>query len=126
MPHNVVWWILNDDLSNYWLSTRKGISKFSKDTKQFQNYDVSYGLPENGFYLNGALKTQNGEMYFGSTGAVIRFHPDSIKNNPFIPPIVITAIRKFDKPVSFRKEINLTYKENFLSFEFTALSYVSP
>ena len=126
LPHNVVWWILNDDLGNYWLSTRKGISKFSKDTKQFQNYDVSYGLPENGFYLNGALKTQNGEMYFGSTGAVIRFHPDSIKNNPFIPPIVITAIRKFDEPVSFRKEINLTYKENFLSFEFIALSYVSP
>ena len=71
-------------------------------------------------------KTQNGEMYFGSPGAVVRFHPDSIKNNPFIPPIVITTIKKFNEPVSFRKEINLSYNENFLSFEFIALSYISP
>ncbi len=126
LPHNVVWWILNDDRGNYWLSTRKGISKFNTNTKQFQNYDVSYGLPENGFYMNNGCKTENGEMYFGSPGAVFRFHPDSIKNNPFIPPIVITAIRKFDEPVSFGKEINLSYNENFLSFEFIALSYISP
>ena len=126
MPHNVVWKILNDDRGNYWLSTRKGISKFNTDTKQFQNYDVSYGLPENGFYMSNDCKTKNGEMYFGSPGAVVRFHPDSIKNNPFIPPIVITTIKKFDQPVSFRKEINLSYNENFLSFEFIALSYISP
>ncbi len=126
LPHNVVWKILNDDRGNYWLSTRKGISKFNTDTKQFQNYDVSYGLPENGFYMSNDCKTKNGEMYFGSPGAVVRFHPDSIKNNPFIPPIVITTIKKFDQPVSFRKEINLSYNENFLSFEFIALSYISP
>jgi signal transduction histidine kinase/ligand-binding sensor domain-containing protein/DNA-binding response OmpR family regulator len=126
LPHNVVWWILNDDRGNYWLSTRKGISKFNTNTKQFQNYDVSYGLPENGFYMSNGCKTENGEMYFGSPNAVVRFHPDSIKNNPFIPPIVITTIKEFDQPVSFRKEINLSYNENFLSFEFIALSYISP
>jgi signal transduction histidine kinase/ligand-binding sensor domain-containing protein/DNA-binding response OmpR family regulator len=126
LPHNVVWWILNDDRGNYWLSTRKGISKFNTVTKQFHNYDVSYGLPENGFYIIQGCKTENGEMYFGAPNAVIRFHPDSIKNNSFIPPIEITSIRKFEESVPIGKEIDLSYKENFLSFEFIALSYISP
>jgi signal transduction histidine kinase/DNA-binding response OmpR family regulator len=87
---------------------------------------VSYGLPENGFYLNGDCKTQNGEMYFAAPNAVVRFHPDSIKNNSFIPPIEITSVKKFEEPIPISGEIDLSYKENFLSFEFIALSYVSP
>jgi signal transduction histidine kinase/ligand-binding sensor domain-containing protein/DNA-binding response OmpR family regulator len=126
LPHNVVWWILKDNQGNYWLSTRKGISRFNTATKQFQNYDVSYGLPENGFYIIQGCKTKNGEMYFGAPNAVVRFHPDSIKNNPFIPPIEITSVKKLEESVPISKEINLSYKENFLSFEFIALSYVSP
>ena len=47
---------LSDDHNNYWLCTRKGISKFNTYTKQFQNYDVSYGLPENGFYFEWCLE----------------------------------------------------------------------
>ena len=126
LPHNIIWLIMGDDHDNCWLSTRKGISKFNTVTKQFQNYDVSYGLPENGFYTFDGCKTKNGEMYFGAPNAVVRFHPDSIKNNPFIPPIEITSIRKFEEQVPIGKEIDLSYKENFLSFEFIALSYVSP
>ncbi len=126
LPHDMLWSFLGDDVGNFWIVTRKGISKFNTNTKQFQNYDVSYGLPENGFYLNGACKTRNGEMYFGSPNAVVRFQPDSIKNNPFIPPIEITTIRKFEESVPIGKEIDLSYKENFLSIEFIALSYISP
>ncbi len=65
-------------------------------------------------------------MYFGGTKGLIRFHPDSIKDNSFVPPIVITSFRKFEQPVPFGKEIRLPYDENFISFEFAALSYVSP
>jgi signal transduction histidine kinase/ligand-binding sensor domain-containing protein/DNA-binding response OmpR family regulator len=126
LPHNLVWQILDDNHGNYWLSTWKGISKFDTKTDKFQNYDASYGLPENGLSNAGSCKTDNGEMYFGCPSAVVRFHPDSIKNNPFIPPIVITSIQKFEKSVPISKKIDLSYDENFLSFEFITLSYISP
>lgn len=126
LPMDLVWSILEDDHDNIWLSTRKGISKFNSATKNFKNYDESYGLPENGLSNIYGCKTDNGEMYFGYPGGIVRFHPDSIINNPFIPPVVITAVKNLDNSVPIEKEIQLSYDENFLSFEFVALSYLSP
>ena len=126
LASNVVFSVLEDDSGNLWHSTRKGISKFNPGTKRFRNYDISYGLPKNGF-RNAECKTKKGELYFGSNGeGLFHFHPDSIRDNPYIPPIIITSIRKFEQPLTLEKEIHLPYNENFLSFEFVALSYVSP
>jgi signal transduction histidine kinase/DNA-binding response OmpR family regulator len=69
---------------------------------------------------------EDGEMFFKRSDGLIRFYPDSIKENTYVPPIVITSFRLFDKPSSFRKEIRLPYNKNFLSFEFAALSYYHP
>jgi signal transduction histidine kinase/ligand-binding sensor domain-containing protein/DNA-binding response OmpR family regulator len=125
LPMDIVWSILEDDHNNLWLSTRKGISKFDPSTNKFQNYDVSYGLPENGLSNIYGCKTENGEMYFGYPGGIVRFHPDSIKINQFIPPVLITSVKKLEKSVPIENEIHFSYDENFLSFEFVALSYLS-
>lgn len=126
LASNVVFSVLEDGSGNLWHSTRKGISKFDPKTKRFKNYDISYGLPRNGFKREN-YQTKNGELYYGSNGTeLFRFHPDSIKDNPYIPPIIITSIRKFEQLLTLEKEVHLPYSENFLSFEFVALSYVSP
>jgi signal transduction histidine kinase/ligand-binding sensor domain-containing protein/DNA-binding response OmpR family regulator len=127
LPSNNVRGILEDDHGYLWITTNKGISKFNPETNHFKNYDPSYGLELTAdFFFGKGCKTSNGEMYFGGAGGFTQFHPDSIKNNPFIPTIVITAFKKFDKPYSFSSEINLPNYENFISFEFAALSYISP
>jgi signal transduction histidine kinase/ligand-binding sensor domain-containing protein/AraC-like DNA-binding protein len=119
--------ILEDDLGNLWLNTSKGIIKFDPETGKCKNYDVSYGLDTPTDYSYGfGCKISNGAMFFPSAGGLTYFHPDSVKDNPFIPPIVITLFKKFDKSYPIAKEIQLPYDENFLSFEFAALSYISP
>jgi len=127
LPGNNLRGILEDDHGYLWITTTKGISKFNPETNQFKNYDVSYGLEltADAFFGKGC-KTSNGEMYFGGARGFTRFHPDSVKDNPFIPPIVITSFKKFDKPYPFINDISLPYDENFISFEFAALSYISP
>jgi len=119
--------ILEGDHGWLWLNTSKGISRFDPETHQFKNYDVSYGIepPTDVFYGVGC-KTRNGEMYFGGAKGFTRFHPDSIELNPFIPPIVITSLKTFDRPFRFSGEVCLPHNENFISFEFAALSFVSP
>ena len=69
---------------------------------------------------------------------LLSFHPDSIRDNPNIPPIVITDFKIFNKsaysgkdslltiPITYAKEIELPYNQNFLSFEFAALDYTNP
>jgi signal transduction histidine kinase/ligand-binding sensor domain-containing protein/DNA-binding response OmpR family regulator len=125
MAGNVVYSILEDDDGNLWLDSEKGISKFNPETNQFKNYDDLQEATSSGWYYNLACKTTGGEMFFGRSKGLIRFHPDNIKENKYIPSIVITSLLLFDKPVPFVKEIKLPYDQNFLSFEFSALSYVS-
>jgi len=75
---------------------------------------------------------RNGEFFiiesllFSKTQSLIRFNPDSLRNNEFIAPIVITDFRLFEKSHSFGKEIQLPYNENYISFEFAALSFINP
>ncbi len=130
-PGNGAFSILEDDHGKLWLNNRQGISKFDPETNTFKNYDVSYGLPANGFNDILGLKATDGEMYFGGPNGLIRFHPDSVKDNPYIPPIVITAFKKFnvdaklDSSISEKKIIYLPYFENSISFEFVSLNYSS-
>jgi hypothetical protein len=55
-----------------------------------------------------------------------------VKDNPHIPPIVITDFKKFnesvklDTAISETKEIKYSYKDNFFGFEFAALDYTNP
>jgi two-component system, sensor histidine kinase ChiS len=97
LPDNTIYAIMGDAQGNLWFPTNKGISKINSQTGQIKNYDKTYGFTSNRFYFTGS-QTKNGEIYFGGPGGVTRFHPDSIKDNPYIPPIVITSFRIFDKP----------------------------
>ena len=125
LPSNLIFAIEEDIHGNLWLSTDNGISKLNPENGAIKNYDITYGFASNRFYFR-SCKTENGEIYFAGPGGLTRFNPDSIIDNSYVPPIVITSFRIFDKPVPFGKEIKLTYDKNSLSFEFAALSYVSP
>jgi len=137
---------IKDDAGNFWLSTQNGINKFNPVTGEVRNYNVGDGLISNGFNGGALLKSSKGEFYFGSSDGFSVFHPDSLKDNPDIPPIVITDFRLFNQtvPVSgttsdtsdwqsplkqsitYTTDIKLTYKHNIFSFEFAALNYIDP
>ena len=111
----------------------KGLSKFNPQTETFKNYDVGNGLQGNEFDgVKAYLKTKDGEMFFGGLNGFNTFYPEQVKDNPHIPPIVITDFRVFDKSVkldtaiSETKEIKLSYEDNFFGFEFAALDYTNP
>ncbi len=132
LPNNVINSILSDEHGNLWLGTNNGLSRFDPRTVTFKNYDASDGLPGNRFKWRAAFKNGRGETFFGSTKGVCRFHPDSIKVDRTLPPVILTQFRKFDREVlldtalSYIKTITLPYKENMISFKFAALDYTNP
>jgi signal transduction histidine kinase/ligand-binding sensor domain-containing protein/AraC-like DNA-binding protein len=114
---------IDDAYGNLWIFNGNAI-KFNHVTMEVNVFDdVKFGQP---------YKMRNGEIYlivprlFSEIQSLIRINPDSLRNNQFIAPIVITDFRKFEKSFPLGKEIRLPYYENFLSFEFAALSYVHP
>ncbi|UCE20320.1 MAG: SpoIIE family protein phosphatase [Gemmatimonadota bacterium] len=138
LPSDFVHGILEDNHGNLWLSTMKGLSKFNPKTETFKNYNVTDGLQDNEFFVGACYKSKSGEMFFGGRNGFNVFFPDSIKDNPYIPPVVITDFQIFNETVSHgensplrktiteTREIELSHRENHISFQFAALDFTSP
>ncbi len=133
LPDNVVYGILEDDRGNLWLSTNMGIARFDPQRGEFKTYDTNDGLQADEFDTGAFYKNPDtGEMFFGGVSGFNAFFPEQIKDNPYIPPVKITAFKKFnkqvvfDKPISEIGEIRLSYNDNFFSFEFAALNFRLP
>ncbi len=130
--------ILEDDHHFLWLSTNKGILKVHPDSGLVNTYTVSDGAQEE-FYFASCVKARDGRMYFGGINGYNVFHPDSIKNNTFIPPIVFTGLSINYEPVSIGPDekgrtilhksisktdiIHLNYYDKVISFKFAALNF---
>jgi streptogramin lyase len=132
LPNNVVYAILPDRQGNLWLSTNRGITRFDPRRRTFRNYDVSDGLQGNEFNQGSFYGSGAGEMFLGGINGFNAFFPDSIRDNPHIPRVYLTDFRVFDEGVPLERaiavtsEIELSYAQNFFSFEFVALNYSSP
>ncbi|MBK8552127.1 MAG: hypothetical protein IPL53_14120 [Ignavibacteria bacterium] len=139
LPNNDINGIVEAEPGILWLSTNKGISKFDTMAETFRNFDSDDGLQSNEFNEYAYYKASNGTLYFGGVNGFNYFKPNEIKDNPYVPEIVITDFQIFNHPVknsltnSFlklniteTKEIVLSYRESVFSFEFAALIYNNP
>ncbi|MBN1294017.1 MAG: PAS domain-containing protein [Candidatus Latescibacteria bacterium] len=132
LPDNVINGILEDNNGQLWISTNRGITCFDTSGKVVKNFDADDGLLNMEYSAGACCKTKTGELYFGGLDGLNSFNPEILETNSHIPPVVITSIKKFgreiqpDKPFSVFPELTLSYKDNFISFEFAALDYSSP
>jgi ligand-binding sensor domain-containing protein/serine phosphatase RsbU (regulator of sigma subunit) len=132
LPGDAVYGILQDRAGDLWLSTNYGLSRFNPKTFAIRNYSIRDGLQSNEFDAGAYFESPSGEMFFGGINGFNAFYPDSIRDNPHIPPVVITSFRKlnrevqFDRPVSEVDEIELSYRDYVFSFEFAALDFTAP
>lgn len=137
LSNNVIFGIVEDENNDLWLSTYNGLSRFNPSSDKFNNYYYQDGLQGNEFNQNAyANDSKIGRLLFGGPNGLNVFNPDSIKINLFIPPVVFTDFRKYntddqegkaiiEKGIAYRNEIVLTYEDNIVSFEFSALSYLN-
>lgn len=143
LPGNSITSILVDSLNNLWLGTDKGLAKFNPATKKISVFDTKDGL-QNRSIKGWALKTHDGEMYFGGPDGFNSFYPGSLKANLNLhrPNVFITGFKIFNNSIrpnevfdgrvvlttdiTEAKEVVLKHDENFFSFEFIALDFTTP
>ena len=142
LPDALISGVLEDDKGNFWISTNNGLSRYNPETRIFKNFSVADGLQSNEFKSHACLKSSSGAMYFGGVNGFNKFFPDSIRENPFEVPLVVTSFQVFNKevPISGGKaagsplqkditetrEITISYKQSVLSFGFASLNYTIP
>ena len=131
--NNVVQCILRDVTGYIWVSTTNGLSRFDEQNNEFVNFDFQDGLQDNQFNYTAAIIARDNNFIFGGINGINIFNPLNIRRNFFVPPVVFTELKVFNKKVSIGNEINksinespdiyLSYKQNVFSLEFAALSY---
>ncbi len=135
LANNFVYGILEDNNGNLWISTNNGLSKFNPSTETFKNYYEQDGLQGNEFNQNAFAKdNKTGRLMFGGPNGFNVFNPNDVKENSFVPPVVYTNYTRynsddeegkpiFEKGISERDSILLTYKDNIVTLQFAALSF---
>jgi signal transduction histidine kinase/ligand-binding sensor domain-containing protein len=130
LPSNALSGILVDERSNLWISSNAGLTRFDPQRESFRNYSSKDGLQGDEFNGGAFYKTSDGEMFFGGINGFNSFYPQDVQDNTNVPPVVITAFRKFNKTVRTDLQpgeiIELDYTDNFISFDFAALDYYAP
>jgi len=135
-----VWSITEDAHNNLWMGTHNGLCRFNMENEKIKVFDKEDGLPISIHGINSVYNDKQGSLFFGGMGGFYSFHPDSLKSNDSIPPVVITDFRIFNnsikldttknailrKNISYSNLIELRHNQNDISFQFAALDYNQP
>lgn len=138
LPNNIIWGIIEDKESNFWMSGNKGIYRYNAklnkyNPEAYKNYDKKDGLRSLEFSQGASFyDKENNQIYFGGTQGFYFYNPTLIKPRTFEPIVQITSIKVMDNDyisdtsASFLKKLILPYNKNFLAFEFTSLDFIDP
>ncbi len=138
LPSSSVYGILEDDHGRLWCSTNSGIFRFDPQSEEIKIFDVTDGLQSDQFNYKAFFRSPSGEMFFGGMNGFNAFFPDSIRQETFVPPVVITdfkianqsvSIGEPDSPlskhVSETDHIILYPEQSIITFKFAVLNYTA-
>lgn len=139
LPSDLIMSIREDQHHRLWLGTSNGICNFEPTFRKARNFDLSDGLPSLEFNWNSALVAQDGTMYFGTPEGFCLFNPDSLRDNPYVPPVYFTRLSLFNHPqlpgapgsilkssITETDSIQLPSGPQVITLNFAALNYVQP
>ncbi|SEL74286.1 hybrid sensor histidine kinase/response regulator transcription factor [Parapedobacter koreensis] len=137
LPGNNIFGILENE-GLLWLSTNNGICAFDPTSGDIKSYNTKDGLGGNEFSIGAYCKTSDGQLIFGGSHGITCFNPHDFSASTYVPPIIFTDFRLFNKPVtpggnsvlskpvSMTDTIVLSHAQNIFTVEFSAINYVLP
>ncbi|SFD10036.1 two-component regulator propeller domain-containing protein [Massilia yuzhufengensis] len=123
--------MLEDSHGYIWASTTAGITRVDAATGHAKNYTAKDGLVDGSYFVGAALRSGDGQLYFGGINGLTAFMPDSIRDNPYPPEVVITdflVLNRSRATPNFHEqtELTLSHRDSVFALEFAALHYADP
>ena len=130
LPNDSVRCILPGPDGRLWIATRNGLARFDPQAGTFRRYEASDGLQGGEFAAGSCLRARGGQLFFGGEQGISAFDPAQLQDNLTPPSLVISAFRIFNEPFRIDQNggtpLNLSYRQNFISFEFAGLEFHAP
>lgn len=136
--------VLLDEENRLWFGTNKGLVRYdpARPETGFRRYDLGDGLGSLEFNRHATFRTGSGELIFGGMRGLTIFHPAAIRDNSYVPPVVLTAVNVLSRSGERRVEtgdpagvtlepvetgdptgVTLEPDDYAVSFEFAALNF---
>ncbi len=129
LPNNTIYGVLHEDENHVWLSSNRGLTRFNPTKKTITNYDKEDGLQHSEFNRWAFLKKEDGTLFFGGVGGLSWFHPNKLRLKEKKSPIIINGLiingKRADSLLLKNEALNLSHKQNQITFEFAKLDYSS-
>ena len=140
LPCNAVHWIIEDDLSSYWLYTRCGLVRVArteldawaadpKRTIQATTFDTADGIRPISIlrgFRPSVTKSSDGRIWFLNGDKVSIIDPAHIVTNTLPPPVHIEQITADGKTYAARRGLRLPPLVHDLKIDYTAASLCAP
>ena len=132
LANDVIYGVQFDASERLWLSTNYGISRFDPATGDIKNLHRKDGLQSEEFNSGAHFRSSTGELFFGGPDGFNAFQPEDVKTNSVVPLVALTGMFsgndrvRADTPTDGEPGIDITYKDDTMSFEFAALDYAAP
>ena len=137
---NRIYSILEDDASNFWLASSKGIFRLSHeeldafaDGKRKTVTSLPFSTGQLRFECQSgvqpaACRTRDGKLWFSTTGGLVVLDPNNLRREGGVsPPVTITAMIANGTRLSFNRNPHLKpLDENNLEIRYAGLSFISP
>ena len=124
--------MLEDNKGRFWYGGGSNIFMFDPAAGSFRSFDESDGLEHVDVLGWSLIKLKSGELVFGTANGILVFNPESVKVSSYVPPIVITGLKKLNQTINLAtlpelmSEITFEHEDNVFSIEYAALSYDMP
>ena len=111
-----------DKQNRLWIVGANGLSCFSSESKTLSAGGIS-GIEVN---ANACLVSESGELWLGCMSGLINYTPGRSAQNQQAPILVLDRMQVSFRDHAMEQHMKLRYDENFVSFDFTAVSLTDP
>ena len=123
--------LIGDSSGRLWCGTNRGLCVLEEGA--IRCYTPSDGLQGWAFMPGACAVDSDGNLYFGGLQGLNVFDPDSVRDNPNVPRIVLRSIsvRASDSPprrlpLATGSTLKLSWQESFFTIQYAALDYTDP
>jgi ligand-binding sensor domain-containing protein/signal transduction histidine kinase/AraC-like DNA-binding protein len=126
--------IEEDKSGNLWVSTSNGLFKVNKNNFNTKKFNKEDGLQGNEFEAHASMTSKDGKIFFGGLNGFNYFHPQEIKDNPYLPAVYINNLSLFNKNLGENekvyclegKDMVLHHDQNNFSIQLSAINFITP
>jgi signal transduction histidine kinase len=132
LPGSAAYSVAEDGRGRLWIGTNRGLARFTPPDGPFRAYDLADGIGTVEFNRHAHFRDADGTLYFGGVDGLTVFHPEAIRNNPYVPPVVLTRVETAGRAGTAAYTpagldgLTLTHRQTAVTFEFAALNFTDP